>query len=332
MSLAGMTVAVTGADGFIGSHVAEELVRQGASVRAMCVYNSNGSLGWIDSLEAEKRAAIDARLGDIRDPDFVAGFVKGADVVLHLAALIAIPYSYEAPRSYIDTNVVGTANVLEGVRRHDVPRMVNTSTSEVYGTPQTVPITEAHPLHGQSPYSATKIAADKLCEAWAASFGTPVVTLRPFNTYGPRQSRRAVIPTVLAQLLAGMTEIRLGSLTPKRDFTYVSDTVDGFVSMATAPIPLDGTAVQLGTGDIVTIGELVDVARRVTGNHAEVILDPARVRPDASEVLILQSDPSRARDLLGWVPRVSLEDGLRATADWLRAAPIDVEAVSRYSR
>jgi UDP-glucose 4-epimerase len=327
-----MTIAVTGADGFIGSHVAETLARQGASVRAMCVYNSNGSLGWLDSLEADVSAGIDARLGDVRDADFVAAFVKGADVVLHLAALIAIPYSYEAPRSYIETNVIGTTNVLEAVRRHDVPRMVNTSTSEVYGTPRTVPITESHALQAQSPYSATKIAADKLCEAWAASFQTPVVTLRPFNTYGPRQSRRAVIPTILAQLLAGATELRLGSLTPKRDFTFVSDTVAGFLAVATAQIPLDGSAIQLGTGDTVTIGELVRLAQSITGKDAEVVVDDARVRPDASEVLILQSDPSRARDLLGWRPTVSLEDGLRATAQWLAGTPLDRDLAARYAR
>ncbi len=231
--LAGRTVLVTGSDGFIGSHVVEAVLAAGATVRAFCMYNSIGSAGWLDESTAFTAAVADGRaelvLGDIRDPELVNSAVAGTDTVLHLAALIAIPYSYLAPRSYVDTNVTGTLNVLEAVRRNGVARMVQTSTSEVYGTPETVPITEAHPLRGQSPYSASKIAADKMCEAFALSFGTPVVTLRPFNTYGPRQSARAVIPTVLSQLLVGAQQLRLGALSPQRDFTFVTDTSAGFV-------------------------------------------------------------------------------------------------------
>jgi NAD dependent epimerase/dehydratase len=328
----GKTVVVTGADGFIGSHVTQRLIAEGANVRALCVYNSNGSYGWLDELSPAERDAVDLQLGDIRDSEFVSDLVKGSDVVLHLAALIAIPYSYQAPRSYVETNVVGTLNVLEGVRRHGVGRLVNTSTSEVYGTPKTVPITVDNELRGQSPYSATKIAADKLCEAWASSFETPVVVLRPFNTYGPRQSARAVIPTVLQQMVAGAEKIHLGSLTPRRDFTFVSDTADGFFKAATADIPLQGQVIQLGTGHDVTIGELVEMSAKVTGSTAEIITQDERVRPEASEVMRLLSDPSQALAELGWAPQISLEDGLRQTAEWIQARGVDASAAAKYSR
>ena len=328
----GKTVVVTGADGFIGSHVTQRLIAEGANVRALCVYNSNGSYGWLDDLSPAERDAVDLQLGDIRDSEFVSDLVKGSDVVLHLAALIAIPYSYQAPRSYVETNVVGTLNVLEGVRRHGVGRLVNTSTSEVYGTPKTVPITVDNELRGQSPYSATKIAADKLCEAWASSFETPVVVLRPFNTYGPRQSARAVIPTVLQQMVAGAEKIHLGSLTPRRDFTFVSDTADGFFKAATADIPLEGQVIQLGTGHDVTIGELVEMSAKVTGSTAEIITQDERVRPEASEVMRLLSDPSQALAELGWAPQVSLEEGLRQTAEWIQARGVDASAAAKYSR
>ena len=328
----GKTVVVTGADGFIGSHVTQRLIAEGANVRALCVYNSNGSYGWLDDLSPAERDAVDLQLGDIRDSEFVSDLVKGSDVVLHLAALIAIPYSYQAPRSYVETNVVGTLNVLEGVRRHGVGRLVNTSTSEVYGTPKTVPITIDNELRGQSPYSATKIAADKLCEAWASSFETPVVVLRPFNTYGPRQSARAVIPTVLQQMVAGAEKIHLGSLTPRRDFTFVSDTADGFFKAATADIPLQGQVIQLGTGYDVTIGELVEMSAKVTGSTAEIITQDERVRPEASEVMRLLSDPSQALAELGWAPQVSLEEGLRQTAEWIQARGVDASAAAKYAR
>ncbi|MHA7241038.1 SDR family NAD(P)-dependent oxidoreductase [Arthrobacter sp. TMS1-12-1] len=331
-TLAGKTVVVTGADGFIGSHLTQRLIAEGANVRALCVYNSNSSYGWLDDLSEEERDAVDLQLGDIRDAEFVSDLIKGSDVVLHLAALIAIPYSYQAPRSYVETNVVGTLNVLEAVRRHDIGRLVNTSTSEVYGTPSTVPITVKNELRGQSPYSATKIAADKLCEAWAGSFETPVLVLRPFNTYGPRQSARAVIPTILQQMIAGAETIHLGSLDPRRDFTFVTDTADGFIRAATADVPLEGQVIQLGTGTDVSIGELVELARKVTGSTAEIVTEDVRVRPAGSEVMRLLSDPSQALQELGWAPRVGLEEGLRQSAEWIAARGVDSKASARYVR
>jgi UDP-glucose 4-epimerase len=326
--VAGRRVLVTGADGFIGSHLVERLVADGASVRAFCQYNSRGSAGWLD--ESHVRDDVEIVLGDVRDAEHVRQSVAGVDVVLHLAALIAIPYSYVAPRSFVDTNVTGTLNVLEAVRREGTPRMVNTSTSEVYGTPETVPITEDHPLRGQSPYSASKIGADKMCESYALSFETPVVTLRPFNTFGPRQSARAVIPTVLGQLLAGVQEIHLGALSPQRDFTFVTDTCDGFVRAATADLE-PGRVVQLGTGRTVSVGDVVQICQQVTGTSATVVTDEERLRPKGSEVEILLSDPSLAAELLGWTPTTSLEDGLRAVAEWL-APRVDAATAVRYQR
>lgn len=329
-SLSGRRVLVTGADGFIGSHLTERLVELGAEVRALCMYNSNGSLGWLDEAAPTVRGAIDAVLADVRDPRLVSSAVSGIDTVFHLAALIAIPYSYEAPRSYVDTNVVGTLNVLEAAREQGVRRVVHTSTSEVYGTPDVVPITVDHPLRAQSPYAATKIAADKLCEAYAASFETPVVVLRPFNTYGPRQSLRAVIPTVLAQLLSGTSHLEIGNLDPRRDFTYVADTVAGFVAAATAPLER-GETLQLGTGQAVSIGELVDLCAEVTGCEAPVRVDPSRVRPAGSEVEVLLSDPRHAGERLGWRAEVPLRRGIEELARWLEPRLSDVEA-RRYYR
>jgi UDP-glucose 4-epimerase len=332
--VAGRTVLVTGADGFIGSHLTEALLAAGARVRAFCLYTSLGSAGWLEESDAFRTARDDGRaelvLGDIRDAELVSSAVAGVDAVLHLAALIAIPYSYVAPRSYVDTNITGTLNVLEAVRRHDVPRMVHTSTSEVYGTPDTVPITETHPLRGQSPYSATKIGADKLCESFALSFGTPVVTLRPFNTYGPRQSARAVIPTVLGQLLAGAQQLHLGSVSPRRDFTYVTDTCAGFLAAAVADLE-PGETVQLGTGSTYSIGEVVQMCLAITGSTAEVVTDEDRVRPPGSEVEVLLSDPTKAKERLGWSASVSLEEGLRRTAEWL-APRADAGSAARYAR
>lgn len=327
-SLSGRSVLVTGADGFIGSHLVERLAQDGANVRAMCLYNSNGSAGWLD--ESPVRDEVDVQLGDIRDAEHVRALVRGVDVVLHLAALIAIPYSYVAPRSFVDTNVVGTLNVLEAVRAEGTGRLVHTSTSEVYGTPETVPITETHPLRGQSPYSASKIGADKLCEAYALSFGTPVTVLRPFNTFGPRQSLRAVIPTILGQLLAGATTVRLGSVTPRRDFTFVGDTVDGFVRAASTDLE-PGAVVQLGTGRTVSIGETFDMCAKVTGAQATIITDEERVRPEGSEVEILLSDPAEARRVLGWEPSTTFEDGLARTADWMRGR-VDTRRAQTYHR
>lgn len=332
MELAGKRVLITGADGFIGSHVVERLLGYGAEVSAFCVYNSFGSLGWLDEspsfTAAVRGGQARAVLGDVRDAEHVSTAVHGHDIVLHLAALIAIPHSYSAPRSYVDTNITGTLNVLEAVRRHGIERMVNTSTSEVYGTPDSVPITERHTLKGQSPYSASKIGADKMAESYALSFDTPVVTLRPFNTFGPRQSARAVITTVLSQLLVGTPSLRLGALSPKRDFTFAVDTADGFARAAVADLE-PGTVVQLGTGRTVSIGELVEICKQVTGNDAVVETDEQRIRPGGSEVEILLSDPSKARELLGWTPTTSLEDGLRQTADWLKNR-VDADSAGRY--
>jgi NAD dependent epimerase/dehydratase len=329
--LAGRRVLVTGADGFIGSHLVERLVTEGAEVRALCLYTSNGTHGWLDESAPDVRDAVDLRLGDVRDSGLVRDLVDGCDLVLHLASLIAIPYSYLAPASFVETNVIGALNVLEAVRASGAT-MINTSTSEVYGTPESVPISETHPLRAQSPYAASKIAADKLCESYAASFDVDVATLRPFNTYGPRQSMRAVIPTVLTQLLAGANEVRLGNLSPRRDFTFVSDTVDGFVRAATVGMQ-PGETVQLGTGRTVSVGEVVDLCRTVTGREdAEVIVEDERVRPEGSEVEVLLSDPSVAHDRFGWSPQVALEDGLRATAAWVADRRPDVDAAARYVR
>lgn len=333
-AIEGKTVLVTGADGFIGSHLVERLLADGARVRAFCFYNSNGSAGWLDESRHFKEALRDGQaelvLGDVRDPEHVLASVEGADVVLHLAALIAIPFSYVAPRSYVETNVIGTLNVLEAVRRHGTPRMVHTSTSEVYGTPRELPITEDHPLRGQSPYSATKISADKMCESYALSFDTPVTILRPFNTFGPRQSTRAVIPTVLSQLLAGFTEIRLGALSPRRDFTFVTDTCDGFVRAACAETD-PGDVIQLGTGRAESIGEIVEICKEVTGSDATVITDEQRIRPEGSEVEVLLSEPAKARRMLGWEPARTLEDGLLAVTEWLKPR-VNPETVARYHR
>jgi NAD dependent epimerase/dehydratase len=329
-ALAGRRVLVTGADGFIGSHLTERLVAEGARVRALCLYNSDGSHGWLDDASDEVADAIDFQLGDVRDPKRMEEVVAGVDVVFHLAALIAIPYSYQAPHSFVDTNVTGTLNVLEAALRAGVERVVQTSTSEVYGTPTRLPIDESHPLQGQSPYSATKIAADKLCEAYAASFELPVVVLRPFNTYGPRQSARAVIPTILGQLLAGIDPVHLGSVHPQRDFTYVDDTVDGFVRMATAPVE-PGTTVQLGTGETISVGEVFETCCHLLGVEPELVTDDQRIRPEASEVQVLLSDPSLAADLLGWKPTTAYEEGLRATATWLEGR-VDPRRARQYQR
>jgi NAD dependent epimerase/dehydratase len=315
MTWTGRRVLVTGADGFIGSHLTEALARAGANVRAFCLYNSSGWLGWLEN--SDVRDALDIRLGDIRDGRFVDRACKDVEVVFHLAALIAIPYSYMAPESFIDTNVRGTLHVLEAVRRNGCRRLVHTSTSEVYGTPDSLPIAETHPLRGQSPYSASKIAADKLSEAYYCSFDVPVVMLRPFNTFGPRQSARAVVPTILSQLLSGRVVVRLGSVEPRRDLTYVSDVVDGFLAAGSVP-GIEGRVIQLGTGRAVSILDLFEAACAACGIDA--VVEPAfeRFRPPRSEVMVLQSDPSLAAALLGWRPTVSLEDGLRHTAAWMR--------------
>lgn len=330
MKLSGKSVVVTGADGFIGSHLAERLVHEGAQVHCLAQYNSFGSSGWLDTLPTALRSSFSIDHGDVRDGGQMANLLKGADVVFHLAALIAIPQSYQAPQSFLETNVTGTFNILEACRRHDIEKVILTSTSEVYGTPISTPISVAHPLQAQSPYAASKVASDQLGLAYASSFGVNVAVLRPFNTYGPRQSLRAVIPTVLAQMQAGCPEVLLGSLYPRRDFTYVSDTVEGFVMMAeaeTAP----GEVIQLGTGVAVSIGELVEICRSITGSTAPVRESEERVRPENSEVQVLLSDPSQAFRSLGWQPSISLDEGLRMTAQWVLESA-EFGAVDRYHR
>ena len=312
-------VAVTGGDGFIGSHLVEALVARGARVRAMAQYNAFGTWGWLDALPANVLESVEVVLGDVRDARSVHELMHGAASVYHLAALIAIPYSYSAPRSYLDTNAIGTLNVLEAARELETPRVVHTSTSEVYGTAQTVPISESHPLHAQSPYAASKIAGDKLAESYHRSFGVPVVTLRPFNTYGPRQSARAVIPTVITQLAAGERELRLGLLTPTRDFNYVADTVEAFLAVGTAPdAAVVGRVLNAGSGTETSIADVAHMIAEIIGVEPSITEEQVRLRPDDSEVMRLVSDATALRDATGWAPRVSLRDGLVATCSWFR--------------
>lgn len=311
-------VLVTGAGGFIGSHLTEQLVLKGAAVRAFCRYNAQGSMGWLEQAEPDVRDALDVRFGDIRDARFVEDACRDVEVVFHLAALIAIPYSYQAPFSFVETNMLGTLNILEGCRRSHAARIVQTSTSEVYGTPATLPIKETHPLNAQSPYAASKVAADQLALSFQRSFGTPVTILRPFNTYGPRQSTRAVTATILSQLLAGKTEIALGRMDTQRDLTYVSDVVRGFLQAGSVP-SIEGKTIQLGTGYTTSISELFEKACKITGRTARWVRDERRVRPGPSEISVLQSDASRAREELGWSPCISLEEGLKSTAAWLES-------------
>lgn len=316
--------AVTGAEGFIGSHLVEALVASGARVRAMVLYNSWGSWGWLDSLSPDVLANVEVVLGDVRDPRATLEFIEGAEVVYHLAALIAIPYSYRAPHSYLETNAGGTLNVLEAVRSHRTPRMVHTSTSEVYGTAVRVPIDEDHPIQAQSPYSATKVAADKLAESYHASFEVPVVTLRPFNTYGPRQSARAVIPTIISQLAAGRDEVALGALEPTRDLLYVTDTAQAFIAAASAPLPdVAGRVLNAGTGEEISIGDLAALIARLMDRPMRIAPASERLRPEASEVMRLVADASRLRDLTGWAPTRTLEEGLAETIEWL-ADPVNL--------
>lgn len=309
---------VTGAGGFIGGHLVDRLVRDGAQVRALVRYNSRNERGTLDWMPPESVRDVDVVLGDLRDAESVSRAVEGCEVVFHLGAQIAIPYSYVNPRDYVETNVTGTLNVALAAQAHGVERVVQTSTSEVYGTARQVPITEEHPLEPGSPYAATKVAADKLMDSFHRSFGLPVVILRPFNTYGPHQSARAVIPTIISQALAGDT-LRLGSLDPRRDLTFVTDTVDGFVRAATSDAAV-GRTVQLGTERDVSVGDIVDTVGELLGKELQVTQDPDRVRPENSEVMRLISSPQLAGELLGWTPTVSLEDGLQRTIDWIAAS------------
>lgn len=318
-SLERRRVLVTGAGGFIGSHLVEALVAEGAIVRAFVHYNSRNDRGSLEQLPQEVVDEVEVIAGEMQDPFSIAGAVAGCDVVFHLAALIGIPYSYLAPKSYVDTNVLGTLNVLEASLRAQVERVVHTSTSETYGTAQYTPIDERHPLQGQSPYSASKIGADKIAESYFRSMDLSVTTLRPFNTFGPRQSLRAVIPTIIAQALHGGT-VKLGALNPVRDFTYVTDTVRAFIAAASAKQAV-GQTLNAGSGRGITIGELAALILRLTTSDAEIIHEQQRVRPESSEVFELLCDSTLLRELTGWRPSIELEAGLEATIAWMRATP-----------
>ncbi|MGD0088593.1 MAG: SDR family NAD(P)-dependent oxidoreductase [Planctomycetota bacterium] len=310
----GKKVLVTGAGGFIGSHLAERLAAEGARVRAMVHYNALGTWGWLDHSPASSEMDIFA--GDVTDRDSVRRACGGQEAVFHLAALIAIPYSYHAPESYVRTNIIGTLNVLQAAREAGAVRVIHTSSSEVYGTARQVPISESHPLQGQSPYSASKIGADKIAESFHLSFGVPVVTVRPFNTFGPRQSARAIIPTIITQCLTGDI-VRLGSLHPTRDLNFVANTVDGFLKAAEAAEAI-GHTINLGSGREVGIGALVQLIACLMGKTVSVETEQQRVRPDGSEVERLLADSTAARTLLGWQPSVTLEQGLQRTIEWMR--------------
>jgi NAD dependent epimerase/dehydratase len=325
VQLKGKKILVTGADGFIGSHLVEALLAHGCDVRAFVYYNSFNSWGWLDTLPPDVIRGLDVFSGDIRDPNGVFEAMKGCDVVFHMAALIAIPFSYHSPDSYIDTNIKGTLNVLQAARRLDTARVLVTSTSEVYGTAQYTPIDEKHPFQGQSPYSATKIGADRLAESFYRSFGTPVVIVRPFNTYGPRQSARAVIPTIITQLLLGWTELRLGSLTPTRDFNYVKDTVHGFLALAEADAAV-GKEINIATGKEYSIGDVANIIITAINPSTSIITDEQRLRPDASEVFQLMGDNTLITSLTPWRPNYDLEAGLLDTIAWFRQS----ENLSRY--
>jgi dTDP-glucose 4,6-dehydratase len=323
-----MKILVTGADGFIGSHVVETLVKSGHEVRAFVLYNSFNSWGWLDESEQSIRDSIDVFAGDIRDPHGVDKAVEKQDVVLNLAALIAIPYSYHSPDTYIDTNIKGTLNILQAARRHNVERIVQTSTSEVYGTAQYIPIDEVHPLHPQSPYAATKVGADQLALSFHASFDVPVGILRPFNTYGPRQSARAVIPTIISQL-ANKSKVKLGSLSPTRDFSFVQDTANGFLAAAQSDAII-GQTINLGSGFEISIKETAETIAKLMNTELELVDDEQRVRPENSEVERLHASIEKARALLGWQPELKglagFETGLKKTIEWF----LNPKNLSRY--
>jgi dTDP-glucose 4,6-dehydratase len=313
-----MKILVTGADGFIGSHVVETLVKSGHEVRAFVLYNSFNSWGWLDDSDKSVRESIDVFAGDIRDPHGVDNAVSGQEVILNLAALIAIPYSYHSPDTYIDTNIKGTLNILQAARRHEVSRVIQTSTSEVYGTAQYIPIDEKHPLHPQSPYAASKVGADQLALSFHASFKTPVGVLRPFNTYGPRQSARAVIPTIISQLATGR-EVKLGSLSPTRDFSFVQDTANGFLAAAMSDT-IVGQTVNLGSGFEISIQETAETIAKLMNVELKLANDEQRVRPESSEVERLHASIQKAKEVLGWQPQLrgleGFKAGLKQTIDW----------------
>ena len=316
-----MKVLVTGADGFIGSHLAEELVRRGYNVRAFVYYNSFNSWGWLDHAPRDVKENLDVFAGDVRDPHGVKTAMKGCDIVLHLAALIGIPYSYHSPDTYVDTNVKGTLHVVQAARELEVAKVVHTSTSEVYGTAQFVPITEEHPLQGQSPYSASKIGADQIAMSFYMSFNTPVAIIRPFNTYGPRQSARAILPTIITQIAAGDRRLKLGALHPTRDFSYIKDTVRGFIAVAEAESTV-GKVINVGSNYEVSIGDSVRIIAELMGTTVEIETEATRLRPERSEIKRLCADNTKARELAGWVPEYGglegFRRGLRETIAWYR--------------
>jgi NAD dependent epimerase/dehydratase len=314
-TLQGRSVLVTGGAGFIGGHLIERLLVDGADVSALVRYNSRGERGTLDWLDPELVANVNVLAGELRDIESVSRATRGVDVVMHLGALIAIPYSYVNPRDYFEVNVLGALNVAQAALADDVSRVVHISSSEVYGTARELPITETHPIEPQSPYAASKVGADKLMDSWYRSFGLPVVVLRPFNTYGPRQSARAVTPTIITQALAGDT-VRLGSLEPRRDLTYVTDTVAGVIAAATSADDTIGRTIQLGTGEAVSIGQILETVGELLGRRLIPELDEERVRPERSEVQLLLSDPTLAKSVLGWTPKVSLAEGLASTIEW----------------
>lgn len=317
MNLKGKKVLVTGSEGFIGSHLTERLVELGADVTALVQYNSFNNWGWIDTFDKNIKDNINVFTGDIREYDNMKRAIKGQEVVFHLAALIAIPYSYLSPMAYVRTNVEGTTNVLEACKEYDVEKIVHTSTSETYGTALYVPIDEKHPMQGQSPYSASKIAADKMAESFYKSFNLPVATIRPFNTYGPRQSARAVIPTIISQILAGKTEIKLGSLTPTRDFNYVKDTAEAFIKIAESEKTI-GEVINAGSNYEISIGDTVKKIIDIIGKDVNIICDDERIRPENSEVNRLWADNKKIKELTEWRPQYSLNDGLKETVEWIK--------------
>ena len=310
-------ILVTGADGFIGSHLTEELVKQGFDVKAFSLYNSFNTWGWLDTLPQDIMENVEVFTGDVRDPNGVREAMKGTDAVFHLAALIAIPFSYHSPDAYVDTNIKGTLNVLQAAKQLDLDKVLITSTSEVYGTAQYVPIDESHPYQGQSPYSATKIGADRLAESFYRSFGLPVAIVRPFNTYGPRQSARAVIPTIITQLLAGKEEIRLGSLTPTRDFNFVKDTAQGFIEVYRSDKTV-GEEINIATQNEISIGELAEELIKQINPQAKIVCDEERLRPEKSEVNRLLGSNEKIKMLTDWEPRFTFEEGLAQTIDFFR--------------
>lgn len=317
MDLKNKKILVTGADGFIGSHFVERLMEEDCQIKAFVYYNSFNSWGWLDTFPRDKLKNIEIFAGDIRDPNGVKMAIKDIDVVFHLAALIGIPFSYHSPDSYIDTNIKGTLNVLQACREYDVERVIIASTSEVYGTAKDVPINERHPLQGQSPYSASKIGADKIAESFYCSFKLPVVIARPFNTYGPRQSARAVIPTIITQLLNGSKEVYLGSLHPTRDLNYVSDICKAFIALAQCDNTI-GREINIGSGYEISIGDLANLLIEITGAKAKIISDDRRIRPKGSEVERLVCNNSLLKKLTGWEPEISLDEGLLKTVKWFK--------------